>query len=182
MASAFFAVSLLHLRVGVASVHLLLHGLVGTVVGRTAMIPIAIGLVLQALLFGHGGITTIGVNAVMLGAPAVLAGWLVRASCVGLGDKAGSRVGAYGRWRPAVAGFGAGFGAVLLSLLIFLGVGLTADPVFFRAIGVLVAAHMPLAVIEGLITGSAVALLVKVKPEVFHAPARLGIGGPGAVD
>jgi cobalt/nickel transport system permease protein len=182
MTSAFFAVSLIHLRIGAASVHLLLHGLVGVVVGRAAMLPIVVGLVLQALLFGHGGITTIGVNAVMLGLPALLAGCVVRSSLVGLGDS--PRFGATPPRtpRPVLGGFAAGSGAVLLSLLMFLGVGLTADHVFFRAIGLLVIAHLPLAVIEGLITASAVAFLAKVKPEIFHASYAVCVRAPGDVD
>ena len=63
--SVFFAASLMHVRVGGTSVHLLLHGLTGAIAGRATMIPIVIGVMLQALLFGHGGVTTIGVNAVI---------------------------------------------------------------------------------------------------------------------
>src|SRR6516162_7120099 len=63
LTAAFFVASLIHLRVGPTTVHLLLNGLVGVVLGRRAGLAIPVGLLLQALLFQHGGITTLGVNA-----------------------------------------------------------------------------------------------------------------------
>lgn len=177
MTSVFFAASLIHLRFGVMSVHLILHGLVGAVAGGAAIIPIAIGVALQALLFGHGGITTIGVNTVMMGLPALLFGWMVRALLAGQCGTYGEQGtqhdrdshGSRGLLKPGIIGFAAGSGAVVMSLLIFLGVGLTADRAFFQAIGIFVVAHIPLAVIEGLVTAAAVGFLAKVKPEIFHA-------------
>ena len=166
MTSTFFAASLIHVRLGPTSVHLLLHGLVGAVAGRGAMIPIVVGLIMQSLLFAHGGVTTIGVNAVMIGLPALAAGWCVRRwGARGVGRKVTAMT------RPAVVGFLAGAGAIILSLGVFLLVGLTADRVFFSAIRVFLLAHLPLALIEGLVTAAAVGFLVKVKPEVFDACA-----------
>ena len=71
--SAFFVASLIHVPLGPTSVHLVLNGLVGIILGPAAFISIFVGLVLQAFLFQHGGITTIGINAVMMGTPALLA-------------------------------------------------------------------------------------------------------------
>jgi cobalt/nickel transport system permease protein len=76
LSAAFFAASLLHVRLGPTSAHLLLNGLVGLVLGRRAALAIPLGLFLQAVLFpGHGGFTTLGVNACVLTLPALLAGW-----------------------------------------------------------------------------------------------------------
>src|SRR5262249_54207338 len=69
LTAAFFVASLIHVRVGVTSVHLLLNGLIGVVVGTRAALAIAVGLGLQALLLGHGGVSTPGVNT-SVGAPA----------------------------------------------------------------------------------------------------------------
>ncbi|UCF33050.1 MAG: cobalt transporter CbiM [Phycisphaerales bacterium] len=176
MTSAFFAASLLHVNVGVTSVHLLLTGLVGVVAGPGAMVPIVVGLILQALLFGHGGVTTIGVNAIVLGFPALMAGWMVRTWGV---KEDGRRLVA--STRSAAVGFAAGFSAIILSLLLFLAVGLTADPAFFTAIGVFVLGHLPLAVVEGLVTAAAVGFLAKVKPEVLFHVAEPNVLD-GAVD
>src|SRR5205823_13141938 len=74
LTAAFFVASLIHVRLGPTSVHLLLNGLVGVVLGRRAGLAILVGLTLQAVLLGHGGFTTIGVNACVLTYPALLAG------------------------------------------------------------------------------------------------------------
>src|SRR5579884_4562323 len=60
LSAAFFVATLMHLRLGPTSVHLLLNGLVGVVLGRRAPLAILIGLTLHAVLLGHGGFTTIG--------------------------------------------------------------------------------------------------------------------------
>lgn len=72
MSAVFFVVSLIHVRFGPTSVHLVLNGLVGVVLGRRATIAIAIGLLLQAVLIGHGGILAFGVNTCVMSLPALL--------------------------------------------------------------------------------------------------------------
>src|SRR5262245_12045248 len=62
MTAAFFVASQIHLPLGVTSAHLLLNGLVGVILGRRAGVAIAVGLFLQAFLFGHGGLTALGMN------------------------------------------------------------------------------------------------------------------------
>jgi cobalt/nickel transport system permease protein len=79
LTAAFFVASLLHVKVGPTSVHLLLNGLVGVLLGWRAALAILIGLVLQAALIGHGGFTTLGVNACVLTLPALLTAFLFAA-------------------------------------------------------------------------------------------------------
>ena len=74
LTAAFFVASQIHLPLGVASVHLLLNGILGVVLGRRAVLPIAIGLTLQSLLFAHGGVTSLGVNACVYTLPALAGG------------------------------------------------------------------------------------------------------------
>jgi cobalt/nickel transport system permease protein len=76
MTAAFFVASLIHVPVGPTSVHLLLNGLLGVIVGRRAPLAVLLGLTLQAVLFGHGGFTTIGVNTCVMALPALGAAWL----------------------------------------------------------------------------------------------------------
>jgi cobalt/nickel transport system permease protein len=76
MTAAFFVASLIHVPIGPTSVHLLLNGLLGVVVGRRAPLAVLLGLTLQAVLLGHGGFTTIGVNTCVMAAPALGAAWL----------------------------------------------------------------------------------------------------------
>jgi len=73
MTAAFFAASLIHIPVPPSSVHLVLPGLMGAMLGWYALPAILIGLAFQAVMFGHGGLTTLGVNAVILGLPALAA-------------------------------------------------------------------------------------------------------------
>src|SRR5262245_34509314 len=76
LTAAFFVGSSIHIKLAVlpTSVHLILNGLVGVVLGRRAPIAVTVGLLLQYLLVAHGGLTTLGLNACIVGVPAVLAG------------------------------------------------------------------------------------------------------------
>jgi cobalt/nickel transport system permease protein len=73
LTAAFFVASLIHVRVPPSSVHLLLNGLVGVVLGRRAALAIPVALFLQAALIGHGGFTTLGINTCIMLIPALLA-------------------------------------------------------------------------------------------------------------
>src|SRR4051812_19982301 len=72
LSAAFFVASSIHVRIGPTSVHLLLTGLVGVVLGVRAPLAILVGITLQALLIPHGGLTTIGVNTCVEAIPALL--------------------------------------------------------------------------------------------------------------
>src|SRR5262249_24058426 len=56
------------------SVHLILNGLVGVVLGRRAPLAVAVGLTLQYLLLSHGGLTTLGINTCIVALPALAGG------------------------------------------------------------------------------------------------------------
>src|SRR5215204_3899190 len=73
VSAAFFVASLIHLPAGAASVHLLLNGLVGIVLGGRAVIAVAVGLTLQAVLIGHGGFSSLGANTCVMTLPAYAA-------------------------------------------------------------------------------------------------------------
>lgn len=74
MTAAFFVASLVRFPVPPTSVHFILNGLVGVTLGILGYPAIFIGVLLQAVLFQHGGISTIGINAVNMGIPALIAG------------------------------------------------------------------------------------------------------------
>jgi ABC-type Co2+ transport system permease subunit len=75
-AAVLFLGSQIHIPLGIASVHLLLNGVAGISVGRRAPLAIAVAMVLQSILFSHGGKLSIGVNICVLSIPAVLVYWL----------------------------------------------------------------------------------------------------------
>jgi cobalt/nickel transport system permease protein len=74
LTAAFFVASLIHVRIGPTSVHLLLNGLAGVLLGWRAALAIPAAVLLQAVLFGHGGFTTVGINSCIMTIPA-LASW-----------------------------------------------------------------------------------------------------------
>ncbi len=162
LASVFFTVSLIAVPVGPSSVHLLMSGLMGLVLGVLAIPAVFIGLLLQAVLFGFGGLTTIGVNTVNIALPGVLAGAIAGPFVM--------------RGSPTVAASVAAGAAALAVALTGLGVAsalaLSASE-FVPAARIMLVTYLPLMLAEAAITGFAVAFLKRVKPEML-AGAELG--------
>ena len=160
--AALFVASLVHFPVGPTSVHLVMNGLAGIILGKRAFVSVLVALTLQAIFFQHGGISVIGVNSLNMGVPALLA-WMIFERRQGLTSPRREIV--FG----AAAGAVAVLGAVLLlsAELLFLGEG-------FREIATLVlAAHMPIVLIEAAVLGTTAGYLVRVKPEML-VPAKAG--------
>lgn len=161
MTSGFFVASLIHVPLGPTSVHLTLNGLAGIILGPLAFPAILVGLVLQALLFQHGGLLSIGANAIMLGLPALLA-WKVFAVA--------SRFDF--RHQEAVAGFLAGAMSIFCSGLILALWLATAGREFYAIARLALAAHLPLMALEGLVGAAVAGFLAKVKPEILWSTAH----------
>ena len=136
--------------------HLVLSGLNGLILGWACFPSILVGLALQAILFQYGGITTLGVNTFNIALPALLAHFLFRPMVRSRSPKM--------VW---LGGFGVGATAIGLGALL-IGVSLAAAGEGFReAAGVTVAAHLPVMVAEGVLTGFCVSFIHKVKPELL---------------
>ena len=158
LSAAFFTGSLLHVPIGPASSHLLLNGLLGVLLGWAAFPAITVALILQALLFQYGGLTTLGVNAWNMALPAILAGYLARPWL--------SRSG----WPRFLAAFFCGaLGVVGAAILTALSLSLT-DEGFLTSAKILLLAHVPVAAVEGLVTASAISFLAQVRPEMLLQP------------
>jgi len=160
LSSTFFVASLIHVPVGPASVHLVLNGLTGLLLGWTAFPAILVGLLLQAAFFQFGGLTTLGVNTFNMAFPAVLVYYLFAP----LRRRAN---------RPLVFAASAVCGAlaiILSGLLIGLSLVFTGEP-FLEVAQLTVAAHVPVMIVEGLLTGFCVLFLLKVKPELVAPDA-----------
>ena len=76
LAAAFFVASLVHVPIGPSNAHLIMNGIVGLLLGWAAFPVILTALVLQAVFFQFGGITTLGVNTVIMALPAVTVHYL----------------------------------------------------------------------------------------------------------
>ena len=157
LAASFFVASLVHVPVGPVSAHLVLNGLVGLILGWKAFPVILVGAALQALLFQFGGITTLGVNTLNMALPAVacryLFGW-------GLKPDAGRGLFIF---TAAASGFCAVSGAgIMVALCLYL-----TGEAFLPAAKLVVAAHLPVMIIEGFLTAACGLFLRKVRPELL---------------
>ena len=138
LTAAFFVASSVHIKLAVlpTSVHLILNGLVGVVLGRRAPLAVAIGLGLQYLLLQHGGLTTIGINACIVSVPALAAGALYPLL---------RRVGVPAFARGVLLGGGAVAGAVTLNFLALLFGGKEDWQVLAKLV---LLAHVPVVVVR----------------------------------
>ncbi|MBW1851632.1 MAG: cobalt transporter CbiM [Deltaproteobacteria bacterium] len=158
LSAAFFIASLVHVPIGPCNVHLILNGLMGLLLGWVAFPAILVGLLLQAILFQYGGLTSLGVNTVVMSLPAVVCFLIFR---VGVrSEKAGVSI---------VSAFMCGFVSVLMgSLLVAVALIFTGES-FVSVSKVIVVAHLPIMVIEGIIAVACIKFLKKVRPEILEA-------------
>lgn len=156
LSAVFFVASLVHFSVGPSSVHLLFSGLIGVVLGWAAFPAVLIALLLQAMLFGFGGLVVLGVNVANMALPAVIC----RGIFVGL-----CRIG---RDQPSVAVLAAGIasavGVELTALLVAVSLALSGRE-FLPAAQLVVFSHLPVAAIEAVVGGAMAALLIRLRPE-----------------
>lgn len=162
LSAAFFVASFIHVPIGPSSVHLVMNGIVGLLLGWAAFPAIFTALLLQAMLFQYGGLTTLGINTVIMALPAVLGHYLWRPFL-------------FSRPGPAMtAAFTCGAGAVLTGgLLVALSL-VCSGQYFLETAGLIVSIHLPVMVIEGLITVFCVGFLKKVKPELLPGYPKQG--------
>lgn len=167
LTAAFFIASSIHIPIPPASVHLILNGMMGTLLGYFAFPAMLVGLFLQAIMFGHGGLTTLGVNAIMMGVPALIAYRIFRLRhqfSRRWGEKRSTNLFAF-----LSGAIGLGLAAVIFFVLV-----ITTIPSGFDARTEQVAiyglslGHIPLALIEGVFTMLLVAFLQRVKPELIE--------------
>ena len=160
LSASFFVASLIHVPIGPSSVHLILNGIIGLILGWGAFPVILVALTLQAMLFQFGGITTLGVNTMIMALPAVFCYYLF-----------GRLVGK----RPHIAmpaAFACGAFSVFLSA-VMVGLALTfTDENFLKISYLLVIAHLPVMIIEGIITAFCVAFLRKVQPDMLSGYSK----------
>lgn len=153
LSAAFFVSTLINIPLGPGSVHLLLNGLMGLLLGWTAVPALLVALGLQAAFLGFGGLLVLGVNTMNVALPALACALALRAA---LARSAPSRL----FWVGAAAGC---LGVLLTAALVALSLGLSGDS-FLPAARVLMIAYVPLALVEGLVTGIVVVFLHRVEP------------------
>jgi cobalt/nickel transport system permease protein len=118
---------------------------------------ILVALSLQALLFQFGGFTVLGVNTIIMATPALLAYMLFSPL---LKKQNLSVIGA--------AGFFAGLTGIAAGALLIAVALITTGESFTNVAKVIFIAHIPIMVIEGIITAFCVLFLKRVKPEILE--------------
>ncbi len=157
LSAAFFVASLIHVPIGPSSIHLILNGIVGLILGWGAFPVILVALVLQVIFFQFGGITTLGINTVIMALPAVLCYYLF-----------GPLVGKGPRTAISAAFLCGALSVFLGGILVGLALAFTEEN-FLKAAYLVVMAHIPVMIIEGVITAFCVVFLKKVQPEMLSS-------------
>jgi len=160
LAAAFFVGSLIHIPIGPSSAHLILNGLLGVILGWAAFPAILVALMLQSVLFQYGGFTVLGVNAFNMAFPAVLCFLLLRPLLSRPGPM--RTMGAFCCGALSVAGAG---------LLTALSLAYTNEG-FLQAARLLFLAHVPVMIVEGIMTTLIVSFLSRVRPELLRFASR----------
>ncbi|MEF2074808.1 cobalt transporter CbiM [Consotaella aegiceratis] len=156
LSAAFFVASLVAVPLGPTSVHLLLGGLMGLVLGTGAFAAVFVGLLLQALFFGFGGLTTLGVNTMNIALPGVVFALAARPLMARLSS---ARFG----FAAAIVG---GLSVLGTAAMLALSLGLSASD-YTPALKLIALTYLPLAAVEAVITGFVAGYLAEVKPEAL---------------
>jgi len=156
LSAAFFVATLIHVPLGPVAEHLVLNGLMGLLLGWLAVPAILIALFLQALLFQFGGLTVLGVNTVTMAAPAVICFYVFRPLL--------RRGGVLGM----AAAFACGATAIMLSGVLVAAALLFTGQGFLQVAELVLVAHIPVMIIEGIITLFVFLFLEKVRPEMLE--------------
>ena len=156
--AAVFVASLIHFQAGPTSVHLILSGFAGVTLGILAYPCIFIAVVMQAFLFQHGGVTTIGINTVNMGVPALISFFIFRA---------GMKLNVGISKNEILFGAIAGGTAVALAVLLLAVELLVTGEEFTEVTTFVVAAHIPVILVEAIFTGVIAGFFAIVKPEML---------------
>jgi len=149
-AAAVFTVSLLNFPLGGASIHLGLFGFAGILLGVRAFPVVFATLLFQSLVFQHGGLISLGLNSVNMGAGA-LAGWLIWRALL---------------FAPSIIpAFLAGFAGIFLPALMMAAEFSLAG--YGKGIFYIMMIYLPAAVIEGILTVFIIGFFKKSRPELL---------------
>ena len=147
--AALFVASLVHIPFAGTSVHPGLYGLVGIILGKRAFPVIFTVVLFQSLIFQHGGLLSVGINSINMGAGA-FAAWLIW------------RQQALPEYlRAAFAGF---IGIIIPTFLMAAEFQLSG---YGRGILYLFSIYILVAVVEGIVTLSVVKFFRRIKSDIL---------------
>ncbi|MCU7850948.1 MAG: cobalt transporter CbiM [Candidatus Thiodiazotropha sp. (ex Monitilora ramsayi)] len=161
LSAAFFVSSLVSIPVGPGSVHLLLNGLMGAILGWAAVPAILVALVLQAIFFGYGGLVVLGVNCINMVLPALICAALFARRLRDVESQNGFILG-------FLAG---GLGVLLTGFMVASSIAIS-NPDYLPAAKVMLFTYLPLMIVEAVVTGAAIGFARRVAPELLFLPER----------
>jgi cobalt/nickel transport system permease protein len=147
--AALFVVSLIQFPLAGTSVHPGMLGLTGIILGKRSFPVVFTVLLFQSLIFQHGGLLTLGLNSLNLGAGAFLA-WII--------------------WRISIVpesarALLAGFAGVMIPATLMLSEFLISG--YDASVFLLLLIYALTATIEAAVTLAAVKFFRKVKPDII---------------
>lgn len=160
MSAVFFSFAMFSLPLGPSSVHPMLPALLGIILGRRAPIAVFIGLFIQATVFQHGGITTLGVNTLLISLPALVC-WKI------FGRNYRREKSPY-----ILSGLLGGLGVsltVILLVIVLWATDLRYTQGVISNIELIILSHLPLVFVEGGITAFALGFIHKSRKAVLEA-------------
>ena len=155
LSSAFFLASLVNIRIGATSTHLTLIAPAGIILGWSIFPGVFVALLLQAVLFQFGGLVVLGVNVCDMALPGLIV-YLIFGNLI---KNSANKI------FTSTISFIAGALAILIGALMLSTFLYFTDENFLNTIKIIMLAHIPLAIIEGLITMFLIIWLKKTAPE-----------------
>ncbi len=160
LSAAFFVVSLIHLPLGFSNIHLILNGLIGLLLGWAVFPALWIALLLQAIFFGFGGLTVLGVNTVNMALPAIICfylfNYLIRST---LKNRT-----------VFIYGFMVGILSVAITIFMVAISLLATHESFWSLVQLMLITHFPLMIVEGIMSGMIIMFLRQIRPEILLVP------------
>lgn len=154
MSALFFVTSFIHIPFGVTQIHLMLIGFIGIFLGSVAFISIAIALILQALLLGFGGLSSLGANILVMALPAYLVYLIFKLEIL---KKLNEKVKFF------LVGF---LGVFISSLLLFTVLVFSKDEYLAVAYSI-IAVNIPTMILEGIVTVFLLLYIKKSMPKLL---------------
>lgn len=154
MSAMFFIASFVHIPLGPTQIHLILIGIIGVLLGSSVFLSIIIALLLQAILLGYGGLTSLGANLLIMALPAFLIYLIVKSALLNfLNEK--------------IKYFAIGFLSVFLATTFLCLILIFSKDEYLYAAYTIILANIPAMIIEGLVTLFLINYLKKSIPNLL---------------
>lgn len=157
ISAALFVASLIHVPIGPTSVHLLLNGIAGIMLGWQVFPAVLIALFLQSILFQFGGITVLGVNTLNVALPAIIVHQFFK-----LYNFKNTRF-----FLGTTAFFSGALSVFITALMVALSLFFTNNS-FLEIAKLTIVSHVPVIIIEGIISVFVIFSIKKIKPIILE--------------